>query len=498
MSALFFGALLVILTFYIRIKPRLSQRNFGIDSWYYLLYADELRKTKRLPVKLPYFLLDIEEQWYPPALPGLLALFPQRFLEKYHWAISAFIDTIQMVTLYIASYLVTDSLMVSCIASLLYATSPILVTQNSNLNSRALGSIFLTLVMLSLYQYISSANFLYLLLTILLGAISLHTHKMATQQMVFLLIGFSIFYLNPLYILILVAIWAAAFVLSWGFYLKILKSHIGVLRFCRKNFPYFFTHQVYQSPVYANQKKAAANKGCGGIAASRLWYGLAKFNFIFIFIVISVYTFINRHILNASDSFYLGWGFINLMSIVIITYITPVKFLGEGQRYYMYGIFPLSFLLSRFIFERSIDIYIGILFLSIILIINIFLIKKIHNEQKKNILAILDDDLYDVIKHIKGLPKDNVMCFPISYCEPVAYFSAKKTLRGDHSYGFDKLQPFFPVLLKRVEYFIQSYDISYCLINKNYVAIKDIFLSINYKTIMERGQYCLIEFIKEN
>lgn len=490
---LFLGILLSILTFYIRIKPRIRQKDFGIDSWYYLLYTDELRKTRKIPIKLPYFLLDIDEQWYPPALPTLLMFFSQGFLEKFHWAIAAFIDAIQMIVLYWVSYLLTKNLWVASFAALLYATSPILVTQNSNLNSRGLGSFVLTSTMLSLCKYISSTNFLYLILIILLGTILLHTHKLASQQMLFLFVGFSFFYLNPIHILILIVIYLTAFILSGGFYLKVLKGHMGILKFWRKNLLNLFAHQIYQSPIYANQEKAKTKRGCGGIAVNKNWHILVKLQFIFIFAIISTYAFFNRKSLKPYDIFFLNWFLVNFFSIVIISYFNPLKFMGEGYRYFMYGIFPTSFLLSKFIF---LNLHIGIFILFFLLFTNFLLINKIHQEQRKNILATLDSDLYEIIEQIKDLPRDNIMSFPTSYCEPIAYFCRKKTLWGAHSNGYEKLQSFFPVLLNPVEYFIQNYNISYCLINKEFVSLEDLYLSVNYKMLLERGRYCLLEFFK--
>ncbi len=491
----FCGILLSILTFYIRIRPRLSQRNFGIDSWYYLLYTNELRKAKRIPVKLPYFLLDIDEQWYPPGLPILLALFSQRFLERFQWAISPLVDTIQMIILYLASYFITKNILVASVSAILYATSPIVVSQNSNLNSRGLGALLLTLVMLSLYQYTATANLLYLILMVLGGAILLHTHKLASQQMLFLFIGFSILYFNLMYLLILAGIYLAAIILSGGFYLNILKGHIAILRFWRKNLPNLFAHQVYQSPLYKNEAKAKDKRGCGGIVNSKLWLNLSKFQFSVIFITILFYAFIYRWNLKLSEVFFLNWFIINFLSIVIISYFKPVKFLGEGHRYFMYGIFPSSFLLAQFIFKGSVDINIGIFILLTILIINLLLINKIHNDQKKNILATINTELKAIVEYIKELPKDNIMCFPFSYCEPIAYFCRKKTLWGAHGYGYDNLEQFFPVLLKPVEYFVHLYGISYCLINRDYVSINDMNLTMKYKIIMEKKQYCLLEFV---
>ena len=494
MAFLFFGALLGILAFCIRIRPRIFQRNFGIDSWYFLLCADELRKRKKIPIKLPYFLLDIDEQWYPPVLPILLTFFPQRFLEKFHWAISAFIDAVQMIVLYLLSYFLTKSLLVASLAALLYATSPILVTQNSNLNSRALGSLILSLIMLSLYGYISISSPLYLIFTILFGALLLHTHKLASQQLLFLFVGFSIFYFNPIYILILLGIFLTAIILSLGFYLKIFRGHIGILKFWKKNLPFLGAHQIYDSPIYRDEEKAKSKRGSRGIMADKLWFDLAKFQFLFLFMVISFYIFINRRTLSLFDTFFLNWFLVSFLSVVVINYCPPLKFLGEGYRYFTYGVFPAALLLPCLIFSSE-KIYIGVVFLSIFFIINLLLIKKIYTEQKKNILAAINADLYMMIDHIKDLPRDNIMCFPFSHCEHIAYFCRKKTLWGAHSCGYDKLQPFFPILSKPIEYFIHSYAVSYCLLNKDYVSLEVLRLSVAHKIIRNNGSYCLIELL---
>lgn len=485
--------LLSILAFFLRIKPRLSQKDFGIDSWYFLFCAEELKKDRRIPLKLPYFLLDISEQWYPPVLPIILSFFPRKFLEKYNWGISAFIDTIQMMVLYAVSYFLTKSLFFAVLASLLYAASPILVTQNSNLNSRALGALFLTLMMLAIYAYVLSSSIPNLILVFLFGATLLLTHKLATQQAVFILIGFSIIYLNPVYIFILAGIYFCAIILSGGFYLKVLKGHIEILRFWKKNLLNLYAHPIYKSPIYFNEEKAYKMKCCGGIASSRLWFNMAKLQFILILMAISFYFFIHRVKFIFADSFFLSWFFINILCILIITYFTPAKFLGEGQRYFTYGVFPVSFLLARTIFLNNL---VYVFLLLCIFAINLPLIFRIHNEQKKNILAAPDNDLIELLKYIKELPRDNIACFPAHYCERIAYFCKKKTLWGGHSYGYDKLEPFLPVLLKPLEYFIETYNISYCLLNEKYVSIEDLNLSVKYKVIKALHQYKLIEFVE--
>ena len=269
-----------------------------------MLYAQEFRKQKRLPVILPYYLLDIPEQRYPPGLPIALSMFPQKFLENYHWAVAAFIDTVQMAVVYFTAYALTGNLPTASLAALFYATSPILVTQNSNLNSRSSGALVLSLSMLFLYGFVLSSNYIYLILAILFGVVLLHTHKLATQQMSFILLGLAAFYLNVTYLFILAGIYFSAFVLSGGYYLKILKGHIEILRFWRQNLPYLGAHQIYESPLYFNAEKARIMKGCGGIAINKFWINMAKLQFVLIFCVIVVYAFVCRGKADSSEAFF--------------------------------------------------------------------------------------------------------------------------------------------------------------------------------------------------
>lgn len=494
MTVTLIGILLFALSFYLRIRPRIKQADFGIDSWYYLLYIGELRKTKRLPIKLPYFLLDIDEQWYPAGLPLILTFFTQRFLERCHWAISAFIDSLHLLLLYSCGYFLSNNVAIASAAAFFYATSPILITHSSSLNSRPLGAVVLSLQMVFLYQYIVSFSLLYLVLVVISGAALLNTHKLATQQLVILYVGFSLIYWNLSFACILAAIFVVAFLLSGGFYRKVMMSHIQILKFWKKNLPFLFAHQVYQSPLYTNQDKAITKRGTKGIASRKLWFLLAKIQFVLIFSAVALYALNNKKNLISQDVFLLNWLLLNFITIATITYLPLIKFFGEGQRYFMYGIFPCALLLAKFIFLRDIDLYIRALFLLAIVAINLLLIYKIHSDQKANMLAVIDPDFSRILNYIKQLPRDNIMCLPYAHCEAIAYFCRKKTLWGAHSYLDEKIESFFPVLLKPVEYFISFYKLSYCLVNKDFVSLDDLHINIKYKIILEEGRYVLLEF----
>lgn len=41
----------------------------GVDHWYWLLCAEDVKKRRKLPPRLSFFMLEIEEQWYPRSMP---------------------------------------------------------------------------------------------------------------------------------------------------------------------------------------------------------------------------------------------------------------------------------------------------------------------------------------------------------------------------------------------------------------------------------------------
>jgi hypothetical protein len=94
------GAIAVLgLALWLRLLPHRWAGVHGVDAWFYLLYAQALRRQRRVPARLAHFLLDIEEQWYPPLFPLLLAALPERVrIRRRHW-VAPVIDGLQLSTL---------------------------------------------------------------------------------------------------------------------------------------------------------------------------------------------------------------------------------------------------------------------------------------------------------------------------------------------------------------------------------------------------------------
>jgi hypothetical protein len=131
---------LLVLAFLLRFLPyRLAPGGLGVDQWYWKSYIETYRRDQGFPPDLPQYLLE-EHQWYPPLFPLLMAHLPKVVFDRYgHW-IAILIDLLRMMLLLgVASWLSDGNLYAVGIAGLVYATTPILISYNIQLNPRGLG-----------------------------------------------------------------------------------------------------------------------------------------------------------------------------------------------------------------------------------------------------------------------------------------------------------------------------------------------------------------------
>jgi hypothetical protein len=486
------GIIIFIGSIYLRSVARLINRNFGIDTWYYLLYAEDLRQHKRLPASIPFYLLDKDKQFYPPGFPIFLSLFPKELLLRYHWLINPFIDSLQALLLYVFTFSVTSDLTISIFAVSLYVFSPILITQSSNLNSRMFGSLLLTVILLSGYGFITTNNIWLFVICVLFGIILSFSHKMTMQQLIFLVIGFCIAKLDFIYFFIFAVVLFFNFILGRKFYLNILRAHVEIVKFWSRNLPFLGAHQVYDSVLYKKSLKANGMKCVQGLRGSRLYFNLEKVIIVSAFLVVILLFLISRHSSLKGVEMMFYWAFINYFTIFSTSFLPGLKNLGEGHKYLSYGVFPLSFLLAYGIFS-NLSYATALIFLSVFVLANVFVSVYIIKVQSKNTLASVDNNLVLIFDTIKKMKKDNIMCLPFSKADAVAYFTRKKVLFGGHSLGWERLGDFWPVLKKSVEFFIEEYNISCILIDDRYVKLDDLQLKISFKTIEKKGNYQLIE-----
>lgn len=486
------GVVIIFICVFSRIWVRFDRKDFGVDTWYFLNYAEAFRKERRLPAKLSNYLLDIEEQWYPPVLAIILSFFSKRLVDKYHWLISALIDSIQSIILYIFSILFTGRMDVAIFATLLYISSTVNASMATNLNSRPLASLVSTLLMLSIYYFSLSPNIYSFGLILLFGAILLHTHKMATQQFVFFSIGLSFINRDLTYLYILIFVFIIGLISTKGFYIKILKNNIQIVKFWAKNLPYLLKHQVYTSPLYRDDKKAKEKIGISGLKMHRYMFYFAKAHLLLLLSIVIIFWILKNNIPDFKRiQFLFNWAFINYFTIISTTYFPYFKFIGEGFKYLIYGTFPISFLISyctlNIIPETTISYAILIILIVSSFYIQIFTLSR----QTVNVNSFVDEELKQVIKILRENKEDNIMCIPVFKAEPIAYLAEKKVLWGAHGSGWDKMDEFWPIIKVSIEKLIQKYEITFLLLDKRFVDIYDLKINQHIDEIFNGDYYIL-------
>src|SRR3954447_15516193 len=92
MEFMLVGLALVALALYLRLRIFIGTRPGGVDTWYYLASAAAIRDQKRLPIRLPQYLLHEPTESYPAVFPLFLATFSPGWLRSYFWLVSPLID----------------------------------------------------------------------------------------------------------------------------------------------------------------------------------------------------------------------------------------------------------------------------------------------------------------------------------------------------------------------------------------------------------------------
>jgi hypothetical protein len=492
---LLIGLALFIFSVITRVWIRLRRKDVGIDTWYFLKYAEGFRRQKKLPVRLTNYLLDIEEQWYPPLLAFMLSFLPKKIVERYHWLISAFIDSLQAILLYIVSLKLTGRFDIALFSTLLYISSTITASMATNLNARPLASLVLTVLMLAIYNFSLKQSILSFILIIVFGIILLHTHKMASQQFLFFAIGFALLTGKISYLFILLAIVITCLAATGGFYLKILKNNIQIVRYWAKNLPYLEKHQVYASPLYKNTEKAKMKTGLSGMKTHKAIFLLAKLQLLLNLFLIVWFWIKCNHIYKTEFSFFFYWVLINYFTVLATMYLPLLKYIGEGFKYLIYGTFPVSLLVSfaivNLVPEKLIAYAILLLLVGAGLCIQFFTLRR----QMLNTNAYVDDEFKKVMQIIKNSDLDNILCIPVFKSEPLAYFTDKKVLWGGHGSGWNHLNEIYPIIRTPIEDLMKKYTVNLIMLDKRFVDLADLKVEKYIEKIFDGHNYLLARVI---
>lgn len=483
----FFLPLIIGLGYYgFQIFPFFFNNSFGVDTWRYLYIAKKVREIKKIPESLPEKYLIVGPSDYPPVIILFLSFFSQKFLEKFHNFITPFFNVLASILTFLLSYFLTRNFYLALFAQIIFCSIPITAMESTSLNPRCLGSLFFATALSFVIIYNSSQNILWLVLAVFAFSVLLLTHKFANQAMTFLLLALAVIEKNYLYLMVWLLGFPAALLISRGFYLKVFRGHLAILKYWAKNAQDRYAHQVkdYQKEKidFVNRINQIVNQ-----------WPVVVISLANLFILIIIYRFLISNYFSGWPVFLFKWIMILWAVSLITSYIRPLKFLGEGLRYLDYTGVPTAILTSIIFFQSPLFIK---SIICLMLLINlgqlvIFYKKTIIDDNFRSV----KEDLKAVFDYINSLPEPvNIATLPYSLADSTGYFTRAKILEADSSLKHPEYSIFFPKIRVPLEEIFQKYQINYCLINEDYVKPDDLGLpEASFQKIFQKGNFSLFK-----
>lgn len=490
------GIILPIVSYILQIYPRIFNKYFGVDVWTLLIEIDLIRKNNhtvpRQKIKKGFIIDGYFD--YPPLFLILLSFLPKKLLFNIQGFISPFFDALLNFAIFFIVYLMTESVVFALMAQLIYTTIPVAALENSALLPRSLGYSLFMLSFFFAITYTTYGNQTALIASIILASLTLLSHKFATQSLFFVSIFFTLIEKNFTYVGILLVAAIIATILSKGYYVNVLKSHILIIYFWIKNRQNRFAHQVYgnislkKNPdligiIYKLLVKLAPVT----LLSANLWVASAILFFVF---QPDFPLLIHKMVIWIM--FFYAFGVLVLM----IPQLTPI---GEGYRYIEMTTLP-SAIVTTFIFfylfSSQFQIITLVGFLGILLM-NIGIIIYV---QRKAVIAdtnrTLTKDLVRMFHFINKLPNTpRIMCIPHQITTMTVYNTRANVLVNFDVEGLFKMQDFYPVLRKPISQIAKKYGITHILLRESFAKLKHLELK-KPKIVYKEGDIIFINVAK--
>jgi len=500
---LIIGLAVPCLSFVLQIWPRLINRYFGIDTWRHLMFADYVRKNGKLPLKITTRYLVEGPFGYPPVIILFVSLFSKKFADKYQFLFSPFFDLVNNYLIFIAAYLLTKNITVAVIAQIISSLTPILVIEASNLSTRTISSLVFNLSFFPLILYSATHDINWLAMSAIILFILFFTHKLAIQAYLFNVIGFSMIEKNPFYILFFICVFLSVWLLGGDLYKRMFRDHMAILNYWRKYIKFRFAHQF--RGVLKSKKSFDFTQKIFVLSLKNPYVYIIGNNpwlIVFIitifwsrFVIFGYVPLINLVIYNKL----ILWVLLSSLASVLILSVKKLRFLGEGNRYVEYCIFPLSILIAGY-FPSLVSLF-GSRFVFVFSGICLTLLLSIIYLQKKTILEdrarTISRELWEIINFLnkKEGKKVRLAVFPFNLGDAMMYFLKGRVLTSDSVFGLLQLTDVFPIVTKPMYEIIDKYQLSHVLFDKNYVSIKEMKLG-KYKIEKNVGGYMLVKLEK--
>jgi hypothetical protein len=257
---------IVSFAFCMRFIPARINSARGNDAFFHLLCAEKFHADHKLPIVLPpYFLLEPQEQWYPPLFFAILGILPDSVRRSWAWIVPVVADTLTTGTVFSSIYLLTNAnLHFALIATFAYAISIYPIKETMLVTPRPIGALFFLITMVSAIGLLTAKGpwILFLPMALVSGVIVLLTHKLSSQALYVCLPVMAIVLPDYRFAFILLGIFVLAITITGGFFIKIAIAHIDIVTFWYRNWSLLGAHPIYESPLYAGSRPLQFKSQC--------------------------------------------------------------------------------------------------------------------------------------------------------------------------------------------------------------------------------------------
>jgi hypothetical protein len=485
------GAGLVLAAFLLRTAVHLGRSPGGVDTWYFLAYAEAARRERTFRVRLPQYLLQDEVQSYPPLFPALLSLLPPAWLRRRYWVVSPAIDCLHLALLYGLTYRMAQSLTVSVLAGVVYAATPLLVSETRSLNPRSLAALLHTGAMLLTLSFVISGQ-AWPWLPLALGAVAALLLASATGAAAYLFVcGSLCVVLRDLrYLLVAVGAGALALLISRGHLLKVARNYVHALAYWRRNRHNFGAHPLHDSPLYGTPRprdSPASHPGLLGSSTGPMLVRLAGENPFLLVLMLAP-----RGLPPWGTRLFL-WAASLTVLAVVATLVPPLRAFGPGRGFLKAAIFPTAYTLAVGI--GGLPGLGGPLGLATLAALGLSLaaigffyrhVRRRATVQTVSTPPGLDQSVHELAR----LPGRGVFCLPYMYADYVCYHSGKRVLWGGHCGDLRRFEALAPVITRPLPELLESYDVRYLLLDRLYAGPAELGLETGLELL---GRYAAFE-----
>lgn len=486
---LLFLLCLVPLFLLVRLYPIWPRRFQGCDAYNILLNAEAFRRTKRLPIRVPpIFMLENEEQWYPPGFLVFCAMFPERWLQKRYWLVNHLTDFGSAALIYLGAVWLGADAYGAFSMALLYAMVSGLVGEFATLNVRPLGLVLFNAVMLSAYA--ATQDLAWLPVAGVLAAALFYSHKLSVQQLWFTLpvLGFAngtwqwLAVLALLYMLPF-AVWPRG---AW----RILRGHWVIIRFWHRNWRRLGAHAVRQSPVYGDGQTRTDVYADDSARVHLAFAKDALHQNYFILPVLAA-------LLTGAGAMTAAWPFLGLWVAsvyawaIAIHFLKPLRGIGLGRQYFKFSLAP-SLIMTAIALSNSAGVFVwGAAVVAVLLTIRQYLlIARLMRETATASTGGESTELQQLLARLRNEDAVAVMTLPVHLSDLVAYRTRRPVYWGTHSDVFDdRLEAFFPVLKHKLDFYARD-GVKQLLLDTDYARPEELLLD-DGRLIDVSGKYRL-------